>query len=395
MTAPMPDDRTRRMRIALVSAIAVLAVAIVAMVGWAWLRPKAAPPRQATFTPAEETSPSASSAATTSAWESSGSVGASATQSAGAAPEASDKPGAASAATGTVKPIQRAARIAYRSGGSVYVAAEDGSGAKVVAPLARGPFALSPDGTVVAAVDDGKLMLIPVGGKAIVAGSADAVAPVWMPDSSAVLFVRTAGAGTQQVFSMSRAGGRERLVGQGALAAVSADGSVVALLPADGGAVSVSRRGGRFSAVKITGGDPIAVALGTDRMFVSTLSAAGQSAIWSMGFDGSNARQLVGPGSAADKGATYAQLLPAPDGSRLLYTAESDDGYSRMWMISVVTGAPAAITSRRDSYPLGWNASGSAIFFIEGNAFQGEETVLLSVSPDGSRRRTVVVGATL
>ena len=76
----------------------------------------------------------------------------------------------------------------------------------------------------------------------------------------------------------------------------------------------------------------------------------------------------------------------------LLYAAESDDGYSRMWLVPTAGGTPFALSSRRDNYPLQWSVSGKEILFIEGNAFQGESTALYHVSPTGSRRLLLVSG---
>ena len=157
----------------------------------------------------------------------------------------------------------------------------------------------------------------------------------------------------------------------------------------------VSRNGEAFSAVAVPSGDPIGIALGNNRLFISTMSPAEGGSIWSVAFDGSGAKQLVKSGTAGNKGATFGRMLPSADGVSLLYAAESDDGYSRMWIVPSAGGAPFSLSSRRDNYPLLWSVSGKDILFIEGNAFQGEATSLYHVSPSGSRRLMLVNGAGL
>jgi Tol biopolymer transport system component len=388
MTSPMPDDRMPT-RIALIVAISVLGIAIVAMGAWAVFRPHPKAATQRTFTPAEETSaaatPATSSALATSpiSAESSSTTGA-----------------AAAAAEGASPGIARAALIAFRLGSSIYVADEDGGSARAVTQAPDGQFALSPDGFTLALARAGSVVLYDVEtGKPAFSGLAEAVQPVWLPDSSAVMFMRVGADGVAQIFSVPPAGGEETLVGNGSSVAVSPNGAALALLPALGSTptpqVLVSRSGGAFVPVPVTGGDPIGIALSDNRLYVSTMSAGDGAAIWSFALDGSGPRQLVKPSSAADKGTTFGRLLPSPDGATLLYAAESDDGYSRMWLAPTAGGTLFSLSSRRDNYPLLWSVSGKDILFIEGNAFQGESTALYHVSPTGTRRLMVVSGAGL
>ncbi len=394
MTSPIPDDSLRT-RVALIVAISVLGVAILAMGAWAVFRPHPKPAAPRTYTPAQETSSSVTTATSSLlATPAASAESSSATAAAAAAAAAGSGEGAAPG-------IVRAAKIEFRLGSSVYVADEDGGSASAVTQATDGQFALSPDGLTLALARNGSISLYEVAtGKLLFSAIAETVLPVWLPDSSAVLFMRVAPDGTAQIFSVSPSGGQESAIGAGSGVAVSPNGANIALLPPPGSTATpqilVSREGGAFAPIPVPGGDPIGIALGNNRIFVSTMSAAEGAAIWSLALDGSGTRRLVKPGTvAAEKGATFGRMLLSPDGLNLLYAAESDDGYSRMWLVPTAGGAPFSLSSRRDNYPLKWSVSGKDILFIEGNAFQGEKTALYHVSPTGTRRLMVVSGAGL
>jgi Tol biopolymer transport system component len=392
MTSPIPDD-TLRTRVALIAAISVLGIAILAMGAWAVLRPhpKAAAPR--TFIPAEETSAAARPATS------------SVLSTAAAATDSSSTTAAAAAAAttggeGAAPGMVRASKVAFRLGSSIYVADENGGSTKAVTQAPDGQFTLSPDGLTLALARAGTISLYEVAtGRLEFSGVAEAVKPVWLPDSSAVMFMRVGADGVAQIFQVSPTGGDETVVGTGSSVAVSPNGAAIALLPALGSTatpqVIVSKNGGPFTPIAVPSGDPIGIALGNTRLYISTMGAAEGGAIWSVALDGSGARALVKPSTAADKGATFGRMLPSPDGTSLLYAAESDDGYSRMWLVPTAGGAPFSLSSRRDNYPLQWSVSGKDILFIEGNSFQGETTALYHVSPTGTRRLMIVSGAGL
>jgi Tol biopolymer transport system component len=294
--------------------------------------------------------------------------------------------------------VTRAAKVAYRQGGSIYVADEDGGSPKQVTQAADGVFALSPDGHTLAVARGGSLLVYDVAsGKLNFSALAEKVPPVWLPDSSAVMFMRVGTDGAPRIYRVPSSGGSEVALGTGVEVAVSPNGADLALLPSadSGGPLLLSRNGGPFTPVTVPGGDPLEVAFGGGRLFVSTISASQGGEIWSLSPDGSDATRLVKPGSGSEKGATFGRLLVSPSGSSLLYAAESDDGYSRMWIVPAAGGTPLSLSSRRDNYPLQWSISGKEILFIEGNAFQGEPTSLLRVSPSGSRRLSLVSGAGL
>jgi Tol biopolymer transport system component len=282
----------------------------------------------------------------------------------------------------------------------LYVAAEDGSGAAQVTASAAGPFALSPDGATIALVEGETLKLVKVAGGAVLsAGPAEEVAPVWMPNSKAVMFARAvSGHSGAEVWRVGADGAGSVRLGAASGMAVSADGSVVALVqgPSDtaGGAVWVSRRGGKPVAVKLSG-SPTAVGVSADRMWVAMTDAGGaKPRIVTAALDGTGEKQVAGaPPGVVGQMVAYGDVEVSPDGRYLVFCAGSDDGYSRMYSIRTDGGGPVSLSVRRDDYCRGFSATGEYFYFLEGNAFQGEPTALWRVSPDGTRRFLVVDGA--
>ena len=381
MTVPIPDDSARRRRIALLVAASVVGVLVVAVSAWALMHERTAGPSSPSYTPAEETT--ASSPATSSGV-------ASAPAGEGATETAASGQSTTTAAGGRAK-------IAFRLGRSLYVANEDGSGA-VAMKRADPVYALAPDGSALALVRSGKLVIESVGdGRTTVVGSAELVTPVWTADSSAALFVRAGDQGVPQVWRVRKDGSGAVSVGPGQGAAVSPDGTTLALLAteadSDSPAVTVIRPGGRSSKVKVPNGNPVAVALSRGALYVSTLSPTGVAAIWVSAIDGSGRRELIGAMPADGKAAIYGRLLLSPDSRSLAYTADGDDGYSRIWVVSASGGSPRQVTARRDGYPLAWTSDGRGLLFFEGNSFQGESSALWRAEPDGSHRRMLVSGA--
>lgn len=381
MTVPIPDVSARRKRIALIVAVSVTAVVVVAVLVWILTTRNDAGPTSSTFTPAEETT--ASTPATSSAVASA------------LAGEITSGTQTSTQATGTATASR--GKIAFRLGRSLYVANEDGSGA-VAMKQADTVYALAPDGSALAAVRGGKLVIEPVpGGTSVVVGPAELVTPVWLADSSSLLYVRAGTDGVPQVWRVKRDGTTSAMVGPGTAVAASGDGTTLALLgteaDAEALAVTVIGPGTSKRVVKVADGTPVAVAVTRDALFVSTLSPSGVASIRRSALDGFASRELVGPLPTNGKTTSYGRLLLSPDARSLAYTADGDDGYSRIWVVPVGGGSPRQVTSRRDGYLMGWSADSRSVFFFEGNSFQGESSALWRADADGSRRQMLVSGA--
>jgi Tol biopolymer transport system component len=99
--------------------------------------------------------------------------------------------------------------------------------------------------------------------------------------------------------------------------------------------------------------------------------------------------------SSAGKTTAIARLCASPDGAYLAYAESGDDGYSRAFVYDVAKRTSVALSVRRDTYPVCWTHDGSRVLFVEGNAFQGEATALMSARPDGMGRAVLVAGAGL
>ena len=298
-----------------------------------------------------------------------------------------------------------AERIAFRVGSTVYVSAPDGSGPVPAARLGEGPYALSPDGQTLAVVSGNRLALVDIAsggsvdaGEAWSSGSLMGECPVWTPDSQSVLYVRrTPGeTGGREVRRVGRDGTGARTLAPGSSPSVSPDGNVIAVIESEGtgadGAALVSRAGRAFKRVKVPGAAVTAVAAGDDRLFFGVLSGEGSRAIVSVRLDGSRARSVAGPPVDLPR-TVWGVLRLSPDGSRLAACAIGDDQISRTSIIPVGGGTPAPIDLRRDTYPKGWSRSGKSLNYIQGNAYQGEETALFRVGRDGKGKRVLVTGA--
>jgi predicted small lipoprotein YifL len=298
-----------------------------------------------------------------------------------------------------------AERIAFRLGTTIYVAAPDGSDPIPAARLGEGPYALSPDGRTLAVVSGGRLSLVDVAsggsvdaGEAWSSGALMGECPVWLPDSRSLMYVRRAPGDAEGhvVRRISSDGTGARSVTPGRSPSVSPDGRVIAVIGSDGSgpdsAVVVSRNGGSFKQVEIPGHVVTAVAAGNDRLFVGVLSPDGSCAIVSVRMDGS--RLLSVAGAPVDLPRTvWGALRLSPDGSRLVACATGDDQISRTSIIPVGGGSAVLVDVRRDTYPKGWSRSGEYFNYIQGNAYQGEETALLRMKLDGTERRVLITGA--
>jgi|GEM_PF-2150925 len=394
MPSRSPATREQKLHAAIVAAAAIVAVVMVGAAAWALTRP--APPGahlpRDTRTVAD------------------GSVGSSGTanpstdplQPSGQAtlPADADNPSNPSVPATTPPVIVRS--IAFHIGRTLYIASEDGSH-RTPMHVTGTNYALSPDGRTVAAVEKGKLVVAMVGEHLLASSpvkpglAAEAQAPVWLPDSSAVLFIRASGSGAPRVWRYDLGTGASSEVDYGTGVALSPDGRMMATLPAEDVAVpvvSVAPIGGTGATFATPSGDPVALAMSASRVFVSTVSASGVSQIWSYAHDGSGKKLIVGSG-VEGSAATYGELMLSPDGTKLLYAADGDDGYSRLWIVPIDGGKATAISGRRDDYAIGWTRDGKSVLLIEGNTFQGQVSSLWRSDLTGRYRKQLVKGAML
>lgn len=289
----------------------------------------------------------------------------------------------------------RAALIAYRKDGVLWVAAEDGSAAQRVASSPAGAFALSPDGAVLAWIDPQAHVLhlatVAVAGDKIV-GPAEDVRPCWSPDSTQVAYTGVLGAHLQ-VHAVSADGSGDRRLGDGNSPVVSADGRIAFIASGAPGAMGpIMVTDARENAAQLSV-SANAVAFGGDGLvWAQSGSDVGSERIMTSAVDGSGQRELIGS-TSLNRPAAYATLCISPDGGSLLYAATGDDGFSRAFVTSLAKPSAVALTVRRDTYPHAWNATGSHVYFIEGNVFQGETSALLRADTSGFGRSVVVQGA--
>lgn len=309
------------------------------------------------------------------------------------------------AGTSSTEPIVRAPVVAVRRDGAVWTCDEAGGGLNRLVASPGGPFALSPDGRTLALVDAASrtLSLVDVAsGGVTVVGTALLEAPSWSPDSAFAVYSAQAPTGHDSVVKRVAAAGSARsTVGGGAMPRVAEDGRIVA--------VSTSRASGDVPIVVFgpAGSHLIGTHIVTNAVYaVSGLIAycdAGSPGVGSsarlpsigvLRFDGSRQKTLV-KRPLAGGGAFFADVLIAPGSSRLVYEESGDDGYSRVFTVPVAGGVPTQLSTRRDGYLAGFSADGSEIFYVDGNALQGETTRLMAVHLDGTGRRVVLESAGL
>jgi hypothetical protein len=387
------------LHVAVIAAAAVFAVVMVVAAGWVLTRPKpSARLPVGSYAPGTETSQGASPATNTGGVVPSPGSGAASTSTS----TSSNDTGTTGPGSGT-SDVGR--RFAFHIGNSLYVAKEDG---KTISPMhiVGTNYALSPDGRTVAAIEKGKLVVAKVGEHLLATSpetpglSAEAVAPAWAPDSSGFYFVRTNKDGMPRIWRYDRATGAAVEVGAGSEVVVSPDGKTIAVMPTEEDVTPVIGiqtlgSGAPRVTIKVPSGEPVAIALSRDRVFVSSVSATGDSTLWSFAYDGTDRHKLVTAAAVGGSSATYGEMMPSPDGSKLLFAADGDDGYSRLYIVPSAGGTLTAISGRRDGYALGWTRDATGILFIEGNSFQGQTTALLKSDLTGHRRTTLVKGATL
>lgn len=375
----------RRRRILLWSGAGLAALAVVAIIVVLALRAGSDDSGPATFEPVTR---GQESSATTSASDATSVV------------EPTSTPGGSSTATGTTggaaADAQGSCRIAYRRDGSVYVADPDGSDERRVATSVEGVFSVAPDGRTLALVDvgTGTLALFEVAtGKRVAVGPANQEVPAWPTASAGVVY--STGSGTlARVRRIDRDGGNAKTLFSGGEAAVSPDGSVVCgITHTASGASSVMVYRGKAAAPLPVSGYVTDVACTGARVFYSLAGDDGaESSIHSMALGGGENRSVrVGP--QAGSRVSFQDLCITADGTRIAFTETGDDGYSRLFVMDADGAGDRSLSVRRDDYPLGWGCDGR-LYFIEGNAIQGESTKLMAVGPDGTGRVVIVDGVT-
>lgn len=307
--------------------------------------------------------------------------------------------------TSSAVPIVRAPVVAVRRDGAVWTCDEAGGNLHRLVASAGGPFSLSPDGRTLALVDAASRTLTLVdaaSGAVTVVGTALLESPAWSADSSFVVYSAQATTGHDAVVKRVGATGSPRsTVGGGASPRVVPDGRIVAVSTdrATGG-VPVVVLGASGS--KLVGTHIVANAVYATSDLIAYCdagspgvgSAVRQPSIGVMHLDGSGQKTLV-KRPLAGGSAFFGDVLVSPDSRRLVYAESGDDGYSRVFTVPVSGGVATQLSTRRDGYLVGFSADGAELFYVDGNALQGEATRLMAVHLDGTGRRVVLEGAGL
>ncbi len=129
-----------------------------------------------------------------------------------------------------------AGMVAFRMGGEIWVADQDGTDARYVADLLKGAYSLSPDGTALAVVDGGTRILRIVevnSGSYVEVGDAIADPPSWSPDSAWLAFTAPQGS-REEVWRTDRSGEDARPIGTGSSPAVASDTVTVGFITESG-----------------------------------------------------------------------------------------------------------------------------------------------------------------
>ena len=405
MTAPASEERDARRRAVLVALVVGVSVLLVgAGIALAVMARRPQGVRPATPVGSSDTSQTATSGTVTPAGETTHS-----SQAATATTATVASAGSGSAHPGTVV---RSSKIAFRLGGQIFVADEDGGHAKPVYRSADAAFDLAPDASTLAVgrpSGGGSAVLVNVAsGHAVpVVNAVDL--PVWAGDSSWAAYTSRDASGTYSVRRISRDGtGDALLVKPGGSPQVSPDGRQVAFVRTNQSAnedalavLSVPSK--TVTRLPSLSGRPIARAAGSLDYAWSpsgTLFFAQAGGTTGSGYVGQVGTSLTGVSQLVSLPATTPALAPddlafTPNGSQIVLTENGDDGYSRMVVVEVAKKTARQLPTRRDAYPLRWSADGTSILYIEGNAIQMENTALYTINPDGTRRVLLVAGAGL
>ena len=406
MTEPIPDDSLQRRTWLIAGVLAVVVVLVGVGIAFALLamRPPAVKPA-AGSTPIPSSTVASSSVTSATANSTTTSPTGSTTTSASAQ----------STYTTTTPPgqIVRAARIAYRLRGQIWVAGEDGSGARAVAKSASDAFSLSPDGKTLVLLQgtlaqgqSALLIDVASGVQAAVKRVPVADLPTWAPDSSWLAYTSGSSTTGYSVHRVNSDGSGDSLLISGAAApSIAPDGKHVAFekyLPPsilNTGPVQVYDvvAGTKRQVLKSEGATYFTYASGGVLFFV-----AGGSSPW-LGM----ASKQLSASSALDSSvianvplepnAAPGPLIPSPDGSRVLFSMMGDTGYSRMRIADVAVKTIISVASpyKLDQTPTSWLLDGSGFFYVYENAQQQQHVSLYRMNADGTHPTPVIDGAGL
>jgi Tol biopolymer transport system component len=397
MNQPIPDDAAHR-RVWLIVGVLSIVVILVAVGAFAVLATRTPGNKPPAYTPAEETSADASSLATSASVLASGTSGSTATS------------GTASSTTGAnsgtqPKQIVRAALVAYRKDDRIWVAKEDGTGAKAIANSHAGAFALSPDGRTLAlaggpnpATDHCVLIDVATAAQAQLPLAVDL--PTWAPDSSWLAYTAGSPDVGYSIRRVDRNGSHDALlVGSGAQPEISADGKRIAYtghIAANASdplhVVDISARK-TYTVPSAQGA--LHYAWSSTGVLYFVKDSMGITAGWLGSANAAMTKSSVVASLPTGTNVVPGQLFPSPDGAKILFAMVGDDGYSAMYVADVAGKKITLLSTRRDAYPVQWLLNGSGLLYVEGNAIQKETPALTRVDADGTHKKVLVTGVRL
>lgn len=406
MTEPIPDDASRR-RTWLIAGVLSLVVVLVGVgIAFAVLALRAgsakstAPGSSVQATPLPSSTLPSSTAGTTTTPASS---------------NTSDSAGSSTTTTPPPGQIVRSARIAFRLGGNIWVAGEDGLGRKQVVSTAAGAFSLSPDGRTIVVMANssssgsgGGAVLVDVdtGAQSAIPLALDL--PTWSPDSSWLAYTASASvSGSTHAHAIrrrNRDGSGDALVLSGAAGpSISPDGKFVAYSSHLQGSSSAT---GPVSAYDLN--LRTTVSLKATKGASSYAFASGGALYFSIGgtngWLGMENKSFSKDTAAGTRLATLPspdlapapQLFPSPDGSKVMFAMLGDGNRSHVFVADAAAKKITPMQPRLDidAAPIAWMLDGSGVLDVEGN-FDTGKTDLYQYRPDGTHRALVVTGAGL